>query len=165
MLLSCLMLPVIAPQEQKWLVNQSVQEQTTGHDPVWIWANRVTGTQIPSHTWWPLAPYARGQSNIALRSSCSRKPKKPSQLWDSGCFLQLRYPTFPISLWPGASSYRNLYTEFHKSQNDVARASHMQLLLWKSTLRHEKEKWTWPLSQEIHIPHSLRCKYSKLGQL
>lgn len=44
---------------------QSVQEQTTGHDPVWIWTNHVTGTQIPSHNWWPLAPFACGQSNIA----------------------------------------------------------------------------------------------------
>lgn len=43
---------------------QSVQEQTTGHDLVWIWANRVTETQIPSHIWWPLAPYAHDQSNI-----------------------------------------------------------------------------------------------------
>lgn len=83
----------------------------------------------------------------------------------SGCFLQLGHPSFPISLCVPASSYGNLYSGLHKRQNNAEGASQMQLLLWKrSTLTGTKEKWTCPLSHEIHTSGSLPWKYTKLSK-
>lgn len=66
-----------------------------------------------------------------------------------GCFLQLG-PTFPISLSPAGSEYRNLCSRFYKPQNKVAGANQAWWLLWEgSTRTGAKEKWTWPLPYEI----------------